>query len=267
MASLVRDKSGNYLVAFRWERRQFTRSLGTREAKQARSHLSRVEDTLSDLKVGRLKLPEGAEPGEFIVSCGTRTRKPAVDEEPAVGTLGELLDLYGAEPPPHLEGSTLRMQAIHARRILEILPRGLTLAELDKAAAQSYAERRSKRKYRGKAIHRDTIAKELKSLLYAWKWVAGKDREVALPPFALRDLKLPKGDEPARSWTGTSAPRHVAVLTLINMPPGSALVPRPGFEPALPFATAPDGDSAVRVGGDPRHQSLRRSSDYERDPK
>ena len=29
MASTVRDKSGNYLVAFRWAGRQFTRSLDT----------------------------------------------------------------------------------------------------------------------------------------------------------------------------------------------------------------------------------------------
>jgi integrase len=209
MASLDQDRSGNFLVMFRWSGKQYHRSIGTRDPRQAKSHLVLIENTLSDLKVGRLVMPPDADPAEFVISNGTRTRKPQAEPKaepkPAPAnpvTLGEMLDRYAAEPPPHLEGSTVRMQAIHARRILEILPRGLALADLDLPTAQSYAERRLKRKYHGKPIHRDTASKELKSMLAAWKWVAGRDRGLVKPPFALKDVKLPKGDEAAAfmSW-------------------------------------------------------------------
>ena len=52
MASLVKDKGGNYLVAFRWATRQYTRSLDTRDADIAEAGVRRVEETLMRLKRG-----------------------------------------------------------------------------------------------------------------------------------------------------------------------------------------------------------------------
>ena len=50
MASLVKDKGGNFLVAFRWAGRQHTKSLKTRDDKQAEAGLKRVEATLTAIR-------------------------------------------------------------------------------------------------------------------------------------------------------------------------------------------------------------------------
>ena len=46
MATQVQDKQGNYLVAFRWAGKQFTRSLKTRDPKIAGAGVDRVEETI-----------------------------------------------------------------------------------------------------------------------------------------------------------------------------------------------------------------------------
>ena len=79
MASLVKDKQGNFLVAFRLAKQQFTRSLETIESEVALAAVARGEETIMRLKRGWLTMPDGAEPGAFITSCGTMTSKPAFE--------------------------------------------------------------------------------------------------------------------------------------------------------------------------------------------
>src|SRR5689334_16430147 len=76
MASAVKDKNGNYLVAFRWAGKQHTKSLKTQDPKQADAGVKRIEATLSALKQGWMSIPADADPAEFIVSGGTRSAKP-----------------------------------------------------------------------------------------------------------------------------------------------------------------------------------------------
>src|SRR4051794_7987229 len=94
MAFLRRDKSGNYLVSFRWAGKAYNRSLDTPDHDLARAGLARVEETLTLLKRGLLSIPDGADPGIFIKSGGLLVRKPNHVEPPRSLTIAELGDLF-----------------------------------------------------------------------------------------------------------------------------------------------------------------------------
>jgi hypothetical protein len=81
MANVYQNASGVWLVRFRFGSRQYYRSLGTADEKQANGVKAQVEETLWLLKRGRLSLPAGAGPDEaaiFILSGGKATQRPVV---------------------------------------------------------------------------------------------------------------------------------------------------------------------------------------------
>jgi hypothetical protein len=66
MASL-RQKKNSYFVRFRLGKRQFEKDVG-QDAARATATKKRVEATLLDIKNGRIKLPDGADIAQFVVS-------------------------------------------------------------------------------------------------------------------------------------------------------------------------------------------------------
>src|SRR6185312_3019594 len=95
MASLIKDRSGNYLVSFRWGGRQFTRALDTQDDTLATAGVAKVEETLMRLKRGWATMPAEAEPGIFIVSGGQLITKPVVESPEIHNTLPEAVCLSG----------------------------------------------------------------------------------------------------------------------------------------------------------------------------
>jgi hypothetical protein len=72
MASFDLDpSSGNHHIRFRYGGKPFKRTLRLEDAREAERVCGVVEETLKDLKRGRLTLPEGADPGAFFISGGT----------------------------------------------------------------------------------------------------------------------------------------------------------------------------------------------------
>jgi integrase len=70
MANLGR-KNGVYLARFRFQGKEYKRSLRTADRKNAEAAMHRVEDALHRLAVRLLAVPDGVDPGDFIVSGGT----------------------------------------------------------------------------------------------------------------------------------------------------------------------------------------------------
>jgi hypothetical protein len=153
MASLVKDKGGNYLAAFRWAGKQFTRSLDTQDETLAQVGVARVEETLMRLKRGWATIPPEAEPGIFIVSGGHRTVKPVVEPKPNHNipappiSVRELFDLYVAQlPAGEKESNTLLTERIHRNHVSRILGETSAVGSITLAEAQRYAARRSREK-------------------------------------------------------------------------------------------------------------------------
>lgn len=199
MASLRFDKfSEIYYVRFRFGGRPFNRSLDTGSEEQARADLGRIEETLYDLKRGRLTIPEGAEPGEFIVTGGKLASKPML---PSVLTISGLIDLYKEKlPPGAMEANSLATVELHCDHLRRILKPKTPLSALKKDALQNYLSARVLESWRGKPIKARTTKKELATLRAIWNW--GVDLGVLTVPYPGKGLKYPKEKErpPFQTW-------------------------------------------------------------------
>jgi integrase len=195
-------KTGKARIFFHFAGRQWNRTIKVKSARAADAICETIDRTISDIELGRLVMPPDADPSVFLLSGGTVAQSAARADGPKALSLSDLFDRFRADPPPHLEPSTRRMQEIHFNRLLEVFP-SKPVKSFDKSAAQDYVARRSKQKYRGRPIQRETIAKELKTLRQAWTWVATRSAELPLPPFTLKELSFPKAREhhPFMSWS------------------------------------------------------------------
>lgn len=206
MAYLFSDKSGNFSVKFRFGKREFTKSLHTRDRRAAELGAARVDDALMRLKRGLLTLPDGAEPGEFIVSGGTLTAKPKPLDRPSTTrptTLGQLWDAYvEGMPEASKESSTLYTEGIHRKHLTRILSAEKEVEGITPAVAQDYVTRRGKEKHNGRAIGPQTIKKELKTLRHVWKWGFKLGHVKAGCPWQLKDLRWGRdeGREPFQTY-------------------------------------------------------------------
>jgi integrase len=202
MATIIKDpKSGNWRVAFRYGGQQFTRSLKTEDEREADAIKGRIEETLTLVQRGRIVVPEGADPGTFIVSDGKLERKPGPrPQQPAGATIGDLVTAYADSLPEGSKGeNTVRMEKIHLRHVERVLGTTTPLTAIDLAMAQRYVKARLKERH-GKRAQRPilayTIHKELKTFRHAWTW-CHRMKLVPVPPsWALTDLRVPKDREP-----------------------------------------------------------------------
>ena len=70
LASLRKPAKGQYTACFRFEGRHYQRSLKTTSLANAQAALGRIKDTIHLLATGRLTIPSGVDPGDFIVTSG-----------------------------------------------------------------------------------------------------------------------------------------------------------------------------------------------------
>ncbi len=199
MATQVRDKQGNYLVAFRWAGKQFTRSLKTRDAKIATSGVARVEETLMRLARGYLEMPSGADPGVFIVSGGKMTGKAVVEAAvaaPAPTTLGQLFDIYKRDLTPGAkEANSLETERVHRRHLIGFFGAERAVESIDLDLIQKYVNSRS-----AAGWVRATINKELATLRMLFNW-ASRRRHIAPMLWQVKELTFPKSPPQSKFQT------------------------------------------------------------------
>ena len=197
MATQVRDKQGNFLVAFRWAGKQFTRSLKTRDAKIATAGVAKVEETLMRLARGYLEMPPGADPGVFIVSSGKMTTKPVVEAAeaaPAPTTLGQLFDIYERDlTPGSKEANSLATEQIHRRHLTGFFGTDRAVSSIDLDHVQKYVNSRSKAGW-----VRATISKELATLRMLFNWASRRGHMIPMT-WQVKELTFPK-TPPASSF-------------------------------------------------------------------
>jgi len=197
-------KTGKARIFFRYGGRQFNRTIKVKSERGGLALCETVDQTIADLERGRLVLPPDSDPVSFIISGGKLVESQA-NKAPAPAkavTLTDVFERYQADPPPHLEASTRRMQDIHFRRLKEVFPNKL-ITEISRATAQDYVSRRSKQEFQGKTIQPETISKELRTLRSAWAWVALRSSgDIPPPSFALKDVSFSKAREkhPFMTW-------------------------------------------------------------------
>ncbi len=94
MANLGK-KNGVYLARFRFQGKEYKKSLKTADPDHAQAALRRVQDALHWLAIGHLAVPAGVDPGDFIVSGGTLAAPAPKAKPPNILTLCEAVREYG----------------------------------------------------------------------------------------------------------------------------------------------------------------------------
>lgn len=196
--------SGFYRIGFRFGGKKYLRSktLKIRDARQAESKCGVIEQTIRYLDDGVLKLPEGVDPGEFILSGGKLTAKPIAVVPPKELTLKAMIDGYDASVHSK-EESTRRTERTHTKHLLRILGPGTVVDRVEKKDIQTYVEKRAGETYKrtGRKTTKQTIQKELGTLSVIWKW-AKEAGELKTEPLT-RNLRMPKGvkKDQFRTWS------------------------------------------------------------------
>ena len=185
------DAAERYRIRFRFDGRQYKRSLKTADGREARAMLGRIEETILLIERGRITLPENADPATFILSDGKRTgEKPERDAL----TLKTLFTTYTDELPKGVkEESTLQGEGIHIKHLLKHLRSSATVQNLTVSEVQGYVKSRAKDKWRGKPIRSETIKKELTTLRLIWNWAV--EQGYLTGPSPVRGIKYPKLNE------------------------------------------------------------------------
>jgi len=200
MAFLEEDPaSGRLRVRFRFGGLSFKRSLKTKDRATAEAILQRVEATLADLEVGRLRIPEGADVGRFVVSDGRIDSKP---ELPQVLTLEKLFALYQEQlPTGAVESNTLVTLATHKKHLVKLLGGKRAVQTLTATDLQtSYINRRAKETWAGEPIGATTIKKEIDTFRALWNWAVLHKKQVGQAH--TKGLRYDKGKEkpPFMTW-------------------------------------------------------------------
>ncbi len=213
MASLHEDeRTGNWIIMFRWGGQQFRRSSETTKKSDAAGIKARVEDTIRLLKLGRIEIPRGADSGVWILSDGKLTAKP----KPRISQLrrlGEICDAYLTDQLAKAD-NTVACERIHVRHLKRVLGESTEMDTITLNVIQGYVNARSKVKRGGKPLSGKTIRKELATFRQVWDW-AGK-RQYVVPMCPIYDERhkwavvIPKPKEKEKFQTCDQIKRRIA---------------------------------------------------------
>jgi len=199
MASLEFDElSGRYRIRFRYGGQPYKRSLKTGDVKEARGVLGRVEETIRLLERGRMEMPPGAEPGQFILSDGRLNGKSSAERQLSLDALARLY--LKSMPKDSKAQTTVRTEEIHVDHLLRHLRKSKFAQSVTTADMQAYVEKRLRETYRDKPIRPGTVKKEVATFRVMWNWAESHGHLIGAAP--TRGLKYPKTEEkpPFMTW-------------------------------------------------------------------
>jgi integrase len=213
MASLHEDeRTGNWIVMFRFGGRQFRRSCETTTKSDAVSAKARVEDTIRLLNLGRISIPADADPGVWIMSEGKLTAKPRLPNRD-LRRLDKICTAYIADQIGKAK-NTVSCEEIHIRHLQRVLGAATQLSEITLATIQGYVNTRTKTKFNGKPLSGRTVRKELATFRQIWDWA--KKRQYVAAECPLYDegrrwaVTLPKPVEKEKFQTWEQIKRRIA---------------------------------------------------------
>lgn len=212
MAHLRQDRrTGNWCVGFRFGGREYLRSCRTNRKPVALRIEATVEETIELLETGRLVLPDGVEPGHWILTGGKAVKQPVTANTTDM-RFGKVCEAYLQEQHQKAE-STRCTEEIHIGHLKRILRASTPMDRISLEKLKNYAHKRSLEKYRQRPISSRTIKKELSTFRQIWDWAEENgfvpDRCPLLGANRRWKLKLPKPNERTKFQTWEQIERQI----------------------------------------------------------
>ncbi len=176
MANLA-IKNGTFLIRFRYAGTEYKRSLKTRSQSDAEAAKNSVELTVHRLLTGMITIPPGLEPGDFIVSGGTRTSPPAQPARAPLPSTRSLAAQYLEGQKGLLAESYLYSQKIHLGHFMR------HVGDLADAPCDQIGPERAENFLQARLACRDpaTVARERVTLMQFYRWVCSRPSLSAYP--------------------------------------------------------------------------------------
>ena len=184
------EKNGVYLARFRYLGREYKKSLKTTNRRDAEAALLEVQRTIHRLTVGMAVVPDGVDPGDFIISGGTlRAPAPVTPLRPQatvraaaaeyLGNLGHMAESNRYTIGVHLRNLHAKLGAGADRPIGRVTPRDLELFLQARLRERAHT----------------TVGKERATLVGFFAWAVGHGYLAESPAARLTQVKT-GGDLP-----------------------------------------------------------------------
>lgn len=182
-------KDGIFAARFRYQGKEYKKSLKTRDEATAQAAKHVIELTIHRLHTGQVQIRDGVDPGDFIVSGGTWTPRPVAPLAPAVFPATQaLMDRYLAAKEGECSDSYLSSQRTHLKHLKKFLGK---IAEqpcnlVTRTTLENYLRHRKKTRD-GETVNREKI-----TLTLFYRWIALQD-DIPTFPFPADTLPRFKG--------------------------------------------------------------------------
>lgn len=202
MASLHRRSSGLYLLSFRYDGRQFQRSLETSNEEEASRIRQNVERRFKLFRDGTLRLPDGVAPDELWRVLLNGQVPQVASKLIRVINLKTAAEQYlKSYPTGSKEAQTLKTEEVHLNNFSRVLGKATSLDSIGPDDIRRYIDARLVEKgNRGGTIKSDTVRKELQTFRLAWRFAKRQGNVATNCP--VDDVERPKRRQkpPFQTW-------------------------------------------------------------------
>ena len=191
MANLGR-KGDVYVARFRYQGKEYKKSLKTTSLVDARAAMHGVEQAIHRLVTGMALIPQGVDPGDFILSGGTLKQAPS--RRANVPSITALVDDYLAHQA-HIAPSYLYTQTVHLRNFRKKLGKRADSPcdRVTHRGLEQYLQARLKEQTP------DTVGKERFTLVKLFEWAVVHGILDASPAAGLPSIRGDADKRPFRT--------------------------------------------------------------------
>jgi len=191
MANLGK-KGDVYLARFRYQGKEYKKSLKTTSLADARAAMHAIEQTIHRLLTGMIQASPGIDPGDFILSGGTLKQAPVRKTD--VPTVAALIEDYLAHQS-HVSPSYLYTQTVHLRNFRK------KMGERVRQPADRLGHRDLDQYLQARLKERtaDTVGKERFTLVKLFEWAVANGHLTTSPAVNLPTIKGNSNKKPFRT--------------------------------------------------------------------
>lgn len=182
-----------FYARFRHGGKPYQKALKTTDAADAKAAMHGIEQTLHLLAIGKLVVPSGVDPGDFIVSSGTHTKPRR--RLAAVPSVNQAIQEYIASQENLIAETYRSSQRTHLRHLEKFL-NGKQRMPVDKL---SFGELNGFVQHRLKQVEDSTVCRERNTLLRFSKWGVTEGYFDASPASGIEPIRCGRDLPPFRT--------------------------------------------------------------------